>query len=301
MNRILLVLAVICAGALGLNSFRQAARRALESVTARNAVWQASAKRLAAAQATTEALRGEVSDQQDRLRQITRHPELSPELLLLLDRQGQGAPLAAWADLRQRLGLGWDSSPDYVLVSKSALKQVQYQRLDGTRGATDTASDLLAFSPSERSAIRAALEHARDAAWASVQRTQPTGDIVAQYTFPAMDSALGQTLSNNFAAQLTAAIGPERAGFLLPQAWNIELRHELSISQGAETMTIRQTVVDGEPDLICEMKYDNKVETSPVRHARYPYGPVLTYFPGGWQTIAQREGFDLPRRFHDQN
>ncbi len=67
-------------------------------------------------------------------------------------------------------------------------------------------------------------------------------------------------------------------------------------------MTIRQTVVDGEPDLICEMKYGNKVDSSPLRYAHYPYGPVLGYFPdGGWEALARREGFELPRRFYNQN
>ncbi len=295
MNRLSLGLLAVCAGVVGFTWFQRSAQPTRAAMAVRESQWQAASNRLAAAQEAAEALRREVDGKKERLRQAGRHPGLSPELLPLLERDGSGGSLAAWAELRQRLGLGWDSSPDYVLVSKPALKQVQYQRVIGGGGLTDTASNLLALSPDEQSAIRAALHKAREAAWAGVQRTEPTGDIVAQYTFPSLDSAAGQTLSNSFAAEVVAAMGPERAGFFLPNAWG-DLKGQLAVYQGTETMTIRQTTVDGEPDLICEMKYGDKVDVSPIRYARYPYGPILTYFPGGWDTVAKLEGFTLPPR-----
>jgi hypothetical protein len=303
MNRLLLVLLAVGAGAIGFRVLQRAAEQTRTATAAKNQEWHTGANRLATTQAIVAGMRGEVMDKEHRLHELARRPDISPELLLLLEgdaskgHEATSAELAAWAELRQQLGIGWDSSPDYVLVSKPALKQVQYSRLEGHGRASDTACDLLAISPDERSALGTALEHAREAAWAAVQRTEPTGDIVAQYTFPSLNSAFGQGLSNSFAAEVAAATGPERAGFLLPQAWG-DLKGELAVYQGTETMTLRRTVVDGEPDLICEMEYDGKVDRSPVRYAGYPYGPVLTFFPGGWQELAQREGFELPARFH---
>jgi hypothetical protein len=301
MNRLALGFLAVCAGVIGFALVHRSAHQIRAAMAVKESEWQAATNRLAAAQAAAEALRGEVADKKERLRQGAARHGLSLALLPLLEwdaskeHSATSAELAAWAELRQRLGIGWDSSPDYVLVSKPALKQVQYRRLEGHGRASDAACDLLAISPDERSALGTALEHAREAAWAAVQRAEPAGDIVAQYTFPSLNSAFGQGLSNNFAAEVAEAIGPERGSFLLPQAWG-DLKNALAVYQGTETMTLRQTVVDGEPDLICEMEYGGKVDSSPVRYARYPYGPILTFFPGGWQELAGTEGFTLPPR-----
>ena len=111
-----------------------------------------------------------------------RHRYISPELLLLLEGDSSKAHPAAWAELRQQLGIGWDSSPDYVLVSKRVLKGLEYQRLSLSAAPRTGHAGLLALSPDEQSALKSVLQHARDAAWLRLQRTEPSGDIVAQYT-----------------------------------------------------------------------------------------------------------------------
>jgi hypothetical protein len=198
--------------------------------------------------------------------------------------------------LRQHLGIGWDCSSDYVLVSKRVLKQLDYERLDSGERATDTACDLLALSPAEQSAIRTMLNSARQGQWLHVERAEPAGDIVAQYTARAPDPSFEQGQSNLFVTQLTALLGPERAGLLVPGAWR-EFKSELA-PRKAETLTIRRTSVDGEPDLVWEMQYGDQVATSPVRYAHYPSRWFLKVFPGGWQTLADREGFELPQKWH---
>ena len=99
------------------------------------------------------------------------------------------------------------------------------------------------------------------------------------------------------AADVAAAVGQERADMLLPDAWR-ELRSGLAPAK-PETMTIRRAMVDGEPDLICEMKRGDILSdsTSPVRYAHYPSAWFLTLFPGGWKALAEREGFELPQSF----
>jgi len=49
------------------------------------------------------------------------------------------------------------------------------------------------------------------------------------------------------------------------------------------------------------MKRGNDVSTSPVRYANYPSSWFLAMFPGGWQTLADREGFTLPPPFKKNN
>ena len=92
-----------------------------------------------------------------------------------------------------------------------------------------------------------------------------------------------------------SAIGQERADLLIPGAWS-EIASSMAPSQ-AETMIIRQTEVDGQPDLACEITRGSQVSTSPVRFANYPSSWFLPLFPGGWKTLAQREGFQLPSSF----
>jgi hypothetical protein len=133
----------------------------------------------------------------------------------------------------------------------------------------------------------------------NIERTPPSGDIVAQYTVSPPDPAFEQGQSNNFSADITAAIGADRASLFLPQAWQ-QFISDLAPTV-PETMTIRQTVVDGQPDLICEVTQGGNVSSSPVRYAQYPAFPVLKLFVGGWQALAQSEGIDLPPSFSGQS
>jgi len=113
------------------------------------------------------------------------------------------------------------------------------------------------------------------------------------------DPAVQVSVSNQFATSLIRAVGPERAELLLPGvpgAWS-ELKSHLWPTQ-TQTMTVRQIVSNGEPDLIYEMAEGGKVVfTEPVRYAHYPSSWFLTLFPGGWRTLAQREHFELPQSF----
>ena len=87
----------------------------------------------------------------------------------------------------------------------------------------------------------------------------------------------------------------ERADVFVRDAWR-ELVSDLAPSE-TQTMTIRQTDVDGQPDLVCEVKQGADVSTMPVRYATYPNFPVMKLFPGGWQAMAKTVGFELPPSF----
>jgi hypothetical protein len=246
--------------------------------------------------AAAETLRAAVLDKKNRLKDAMNHQEISPELLRLLDGDESKGNLAAWAELRRELGIGWDASPDYVLVSKAAIKDLEYQKLVSARRVTDIASDLLGLSPGEQSGLASIIQRVRDGQTRQVQRTEPSGDIVAQYTALPMDPAVATSLSNSFSAGITGVVGQERADFLLPQAWR-ELSSDLAPS-AADTLTIRRTIVDGESDLIWETRQGSQVNTQPVRYATYPSMWFLSVFPGGWDDLAQREHFELPAKFH---
>ena len=300
MNKLLLVFVALCAGAIGFSQLRRAAEPIRAAGDAKEQQWELAANEVAKTRESVAALKGEVSNKRNRLRAAGRHPEISPALLQLLETDFAKGDAAAWAELRRQLDIGWDSSPDYVLVSKRVLKGLKYQRLLSAVRPSDMACDILALSPGEQSGIRSALEQARQAVWqTAVVRTDPGGDIVAQYTVQPPDQDIQQSVSNNFAAGLMGAVGPERAEPLLPGvpgAWS-ELKSGLW-PQETQTMTIRQTVVDGVPDLVWELTRGDGVSTEPVRYGHLPSGWLGALFPGGWQALAQREGFQLPPSFY---
>src|SRR5262249_34462076 len=151
-------------------------------------------------------------------------PNVSLQMLALLEGFG-----AAWTELREQLGIGWDSSEDYVLVSKSLVKKLNLRPFDKTTRA------VLAISPTEESSIQAAIERANASALCHVQRIEPAGDVVAQYTVQA-DAIVEQSISNNFSAEINAILGPERAGVCLGVGWR-DLRGRLG-SPGQEPVTI---------------------------------------------------------------
>jgi hypothetical protein len=277
-------------GSIGFGALHRATNQVRTTASNRHEQWQAASNGLAATRAAMLTAQAEVLDKRNRLLQAGRHPTLSSELLLLLEKDGFTGHSAAWAELRQQLGIGWDTSPDFVLVRKQVLKQLDCPPLFCASRASDFTCGLLGLSPAEQSTIEAVLGGIRKERSLAVQRAEPRGDVVAQYTMPAVDPSSEQTLSNRFAAEITSVVGPERADFLAPEAWR-QLSFDLA-PPVANTMIIRKTLVDGEPDLICEMSDGGYLML--VRYGRYPSGWFLTLFPDGWKTLAGQEGFELP-------
>lgn len=296
MNKFLLILGFACAGAFGFSLFhRQAVRTdSVGLLTERQRVGLKA--QLEQASTRVAGLRAEVQEKKSRLADGLPQSGPSPELVRLLDGKQLRAPTAALAELRQLLGIGWDSSPDYVLVNKSVLSQLNYSRLDSGKRPTDTASQLLDLSSTEQAALTAALQSARNDWQApTVERTEPHGDIVAQYALHTPDADAEMSLSNRLAADIVGAVGAERAEFLLPAAWR-EFRNGLGSTE-AETLIVRRTADNGESDLVWETSRGNNTSKGPVRYAYYPSSWFLTAFPGGWKTLAEREGFELPSKF----
>jgi hypothetical protein len=280
----------LCVGSIGFGALHRATNQIRTATTIRHEQWQVASNSLAASRAAMLAAQAEVLDKRNRLLQARRHPALSPELLLLLEKDGFTGHSAAWAEMRQQLGIGWDTSPDYVLVRKQVLKQLDCPPLFCASRASDFTCGLLGLSPAEQSAIEAVLGGIRRERSLAVQRAEPRGDVVAQYTLPAVDPSSEQTFSNRFAAEITSVVGPERTDFLIPEAWR-ELRYDLAPPE-AVTMSVRKAFVDGEPDLVCDMSSGTAIV--PVRSGRYPSNWFLTLFPEGWKALAEQEGFELP-------
>jgi hypothetical protein len=295
MNKIITAILILGAGAAAFTTLHHTTGQAKAARDLQGSEWQEVTNRLAELQSAAAALRHEVVDKQSKLRHASLDSKLDPELLQLLN--GAKGHAAAWAALREQLGIGWNSSEDYVLVNKRVLKEIPFQRLIGGSHLSDEARALLAISPDEEAGIKQSVQDATDAAWLKVQRTEPSGNVLAQYTIPAPDADFQQNVSNRFATEITAALGAERANMFLNSAWRELLSQLAPSASGDVTMTINRTATDGESKLTCEIRQGNSVNIMDVQYGYYPSMWFLTLFPGGWETLAKREGFQLPAGF----
>ncbi|MGA2246045.1 MAG: hypothetical protein ABSH48_13680 [Verrucomicrobiota bacterium] len=299
MNRLLFALLAAGVGVAGYRFFCHRAGNSSAAIVAVVGRWQSATNALAVTEEAVSSLRDQIEEQRARLRQVDQYPNISPEMLEILEGNQSRGHARAWAELRLQLGIGWDTSPDYVLVNKQAIRDVWFNKLLYGGTLSDDAVQLLSLSLDEQKAIRSALSAALAGQWLNVTTIPPSADVVAQYTIEPPDPAFVTAQSNAFTANITAAIGAERAGFFQPDAWR-ELISGLAPSE-AETMTLRQTDVDGQPDLVCEVTQGANVSTIPVRYGTYPAFPILKLFPGGWQAMAQAAGFELPPNFLPAN
>jgi len=295
MSKLFFLLIAVCIGSTGFMVSRHDARRARAASTMLTKQLQSVTNDFSSLQSELSVLQDEVGAKQKRLREARQYPNISPEMLEILEGKSDGLGSKGWAELREQLGIGWNSSPDYVLVNKQAIKDVWYNKLLYGGTLSQDSIRLLNLSPKEESAIKAALAQAREGQWMNVKTTSPGGDIVAQLTIPPPDPEFEEAQSNAFSAAINLAIGSERAKLFQPDAWR-EFLSDVAPSE-TEMMTIRQTEVDGQPDLVCELVQGTNVSTSPVRYAMYPAFPVLKLFPGGWQAMAQAMNFNLPPGF----
>lgn len=303
MNRFILLLLAIGAGTAGYSVYNQAARQSRSNIHTVARQVQVATNDLIRAEDARTALRAEVQGKQDQLRAVSYHGDITPEMMAILNGDNRPGQLKGWADLRQALSLGWDASPDYVLVRKQAIKGIWFNKLDMNGNLTDDSVQLLNLTPDEQTAVKAVLDQVRSGQWLNVKNTTPTGDgsIAAQLTLTPPDPEFQAAQSNAFTAGITAAIGSERAELFLGDAWR-EYSNDLSPQQ-TDVLTLRWVQNDGQPDLICDETSGGKnILTMPVRYARYPAFPLLKLFPhGGWQEMAQSMNFQLPPSFNPEN
>jgi hypothetical protein len=302
MKKLLLAFSILGAGAISLAALHQITARAHARHATRASTLTAVSNRLAELQSEGVLVENELAVAKRQWAQADAQPMIRADWLAALEGQTSGVPVEAWSDLRQQLQAGWDSSPDYVLVNKRVLKRIGIETLNLSGHLTKEAAAVLAISPEEKSRITAAVDQAKDeqvrnVTRVDVQRAEPQNDVLAQYTITPTEPAMEQTISNSFSAQMTAILGSERAEIFLEDAWRRLRSQGPTIGESPVTMTLRRSNLNGEPKLICELREGTSVRTSEVRYGVYPSPWFLSLFPGGWEPLAQRDGFALPPDF----
>jgi len=204
--------------------------------------------------------------------------------------------------LLAEFGFNWNSTGDYLVVSKQTLRSIS---LDGVKGnkLAKVVCDVLAIRPEERATIEATMQQvaAGYKSWAEshVQREEPSGDVVAQYTMPA-EAKISQSLSNNYVNGILTTLGKERGDLMedYSRDWMVALgMNRAGSSSGDTTIIVKRYQAGDEMRLGFELRQAGgtmSTDVSPWQPFPEAFKPL---FPGGWKDLAAREGFELPKDF----
>ncbi len=300
MKRILIALVILAAGTGAFCAFQSAATQLQREALTSRAAWVAQTQLVSQAQSERTELEGRVrelklnlSTAQQIMAARTSQPVFRPERGSLPLSPDQCEKLLA------ELGFNWNTSGDYVVVSKATL---QWINLDGMKGAklTAVADSVLAVTPKERTAIESEAQRlqAEYKSWvqAHALREEPTGDVVAKYSIPA-DTAFSGNCSNAFASGMLATLGDERGGLLLDYAssWMTDMG---MYGGEATTMTVKRYGAGDELRLNAEFHSARSTWSTDASPSQFPE-PFRPLFPNGWPDVAKREGFELPKGFEE--
>jgi hypothetical protein len=302
MKRLFQIFLSLVIGAALFCAFRSAAVRYREEVSARRQACSLETQSLNRAR-------------EEHVRLTTRIHQLKESVLALPQNGGEKVFLAnvistngachLSPEVREKLlaelGFDWNSLPDYVVVSKDSLPRLGVHPIRASR-LTDTICSVLAVTSEERARIDSLLADATAQynAWAlaHVQRGQPEGDTLAQYTIP-VDQTFSQSLSNVFASGIAATLGSERGTLLMDYAasWLVEV----GMNGTSPTVLTVKRPPAGQEQLPFELKTPGggTMQTSITTGQPVPQA-FLPIFPGGWADLAAREGFQLPNPVRKQ-
>lgn len=300
MKKIFLALLLLAAGAGAFHAARQYSAKVRQGLLAANESWQSHTRQLAAAQAEHAALAERIRELRQMLAQSRGTTGSAVWTALQTNRADQLPPELRRMTLEE-LGFDWRTSPDFVIVTKQAVREVGMLGVRRSGQLTDAATGALALTPEERSQVAAAMERVKtdltDWLVAHLERKEPADDVLAHYTLP-KDTNAALVVSRAFAARLAEAVGRERTDIIMPAAreWMQSIGVFDLDTKPALMRVIRRWQGD-EVRLSSVTSQDDgwQTVTQPLGKGGNSYPRSFHYvFPNGWQDIATREGFELP-------
>jgi len=205
-------------------------------------------------------------------------------------------------ELRDRLGLSDNVDRDFVLVSKPTMETLRPSSPRQDDKLSDSLCALLSIDPEQKTQIELSLTRARQefAEWArkTIQRTGPNDETLVSYSLPA-DDAFANSLTNRLLSKVSDLTGTERAALFrtYSESWfQIEMGYLGGVTN---TLSVfRMPVSDGQSILAYKLSrtgpFSSMSQNGEINADYFP--PAWkNIFPGGWQELAQREGFSLPK------
>ena len=304
MKRLLLALTIFAAAGACLCALSYTAGRKRQQFQAAQTAWRTQTQQLGEAQAEQAALAAKVRDLKRELRSAAATPPMDPALVNFLRTNDTRFASPEMQDkLLAGLGRGGNSSGGYVLVSKAALKTTTLRPLKtfpNGHKLTDTVRGVLAITPEEQHSVEAAFAEAfeADAVWAkaNMRREGPDGNLLVRYTLPT-DPAFEQALTAKLFSTINTAVGDERGSLLRAYFDSHRFHEDGGIVDRTNILEVHR--VPGQPGLGYRSgwRWENSEAINtypePIKPNKFP-AAFFFVFPGGWQEVAQREGFELP-------
>lgn len=300
MKRLVLALSILAAEASLFCALQYSTVQSRNESAAAREAWLAQTQLLTRTQTQRAELRQRIVELKRSLATKTHGTSKSPLAdLVLTNRPLHLAPLER-EQLLAELGFDWNSSGDYLVVSKESLSSLSFSAIRDHR-LTDTVCSILAITPGERANVEATMERlAMDyRTWASahVERVQPEGEVLAKYTMPA-NPEFSQSLSNRFSAGIMAELGSERGELMLGYAWS--WMNDLGMRGGGPTTLTIKHPLPGQEWLPFELKMPDGGTMFTAVTPQQPFPESFrAVFPGGWRELAEREAFELPKEFQN--
>jgi hypothetical protein len=311
MNKFLLALTILGTGAGGVLAIRQSAAQLRHEAQAAREAWLIQTRRVATAQSEQADLTGRIRELKKTLG-ASKPVSEDPLWSALQTNRADRLPAELRERLFEALGLNWQSSADYILVTKQSVRDIEMLTI--CRGKlTECAATVLAMTSEERGQVEAAIERIQldFKGWvlANVRRGEPRDDLLADYFLPA-DPVMSQSISNAFAAAVITSLGPERATFILPSPSRSGLYHRTwrwgdlgwDLLNGADGSSLNESLPvtlrvtrsrDGDPPRL-KARFKEGGDAWDLTRRNFPR-PLQPLFPNGWEDLAKREGFELPQ------
>ncbi len=303
MNKLVLALITLSAGAGVFHTVRHSATRLEQEARMLREDWLAHSQIVVSAQTDLAAVTERVRDLQQSLRSFPPAAD-SPLWSALQTNRADRLPRELRDQVRAELGFHWRFSPDYIVVSKQAVRDIRIEAMSKGK-LTDVAATVLAMTPDERSQVETAIERVRtdfrDWVLANVQRFEPGDDLLAQYALPT-NTVIGRTISNALVRVVSQALGEERSGMILPslQIWMRETVGIYDPASAAVAFTIKRSITGDETQLkarVTTMRNDRSAtDFYTIRDRSFAFPRAFrSIFPNAWADVAEREGFELPQ------
>jgi hypothetical protein len=298
MKRVLLALGILMLGTCVFCSLRHETIQFCQAVAAAQEAWMAQTQRLAQAQIHLANIKERVQGLQADIKSGggVGNPVPSSPLSALIGKKNLSSEESE--QLLAELGFNWNSAGEYLVISKKSLGSIYMESMDGFQLA-DSACKILAITPGERGLIEAETRQigADYTAWAldHLQRSEPSGDIVAKYTLPE-DPELSQSMSNRFVNTLFSSLGSERAAELLDHSYSW-MSDVGMLGGNSSTMTIKSTRMGDDVSLMLELQSKGGNMSCGIAPQQPFPRAFQTIFPNGWRDLAEHEVFVLPKQF----
>lgn len=320
MKRLGLAILIFAAGTTVFCALRCATASTRDELVTQIAAGQIQTQQLASLRWEQQQLSERISD----TKQLLAAQPPPPPLTQLAEKVLSGVALenlsaAESEQLLAELGFNWNTAGDYLVVSKKSLAGISFPGMKGVK-LTSVARAVLAVTSAEQAAIETMTKQLGDArtVWARnhVQRIEPSGNVVAQYSLT-VDREFSQNQLASFTNGIFSTLGPERGQWLYDHS--IDWMADTGLRTGPEyteaaikifgakpmpepapqptTLLVERYQSGGETRMNYTLKQaGNSMTTSVSPWQSFPeaFRPL---FPGGWADLAKAEGFELPKEF----